>query len=100
MVDQTLLDAIENNFKIHVPEPVRLFYQYPAYAVFMQAHHEIDVFIPPHLSEVDPKRPLITETAYPMWMAIGESAHTGMLLMVQLDTESPQVAWRYFETSC
>ena len=99
MVDQTTIDAIENQFQIHVPESVRLFYKYPAYAVFIHAHHETDVFMPPHLGELDPERPLITKTAYPMWMAIGESPHTGMLLMVQLDSHSPQVSWRYFNHS-
>jgi hypothetical protein len=94
MVNQKAIDAIESRFQIHVPESVRLFYKFPGYALFIQAHFDADVFMEPHFSEEDPERPIITKSAYPPWLAIGQSPHTGMLLMVQLDTPVPQVAWR------
>lgn len=95
MVDQTAINTIENRFHIRVPESVRLFYKFPAYALYLRAHYDTDVFIEPHLTGENPTRPLITTSAYPPWIAIGESPCTGMLLMVQLDSPVTQVAWRY-----
>ncbi len=85
MVNQSAIDAIENKFQIHVPASVRLFYEFPSYALFLRAHFETDVFIEPHVGE-EPERPLITKSAYPPWIAVGEATHTGMLLMVKLDS--------------
>ncbi len=99
MVNQKAIDAIESRFQIHVPESVRLFYKFPEYALFIQAHYETDVFMEPHFSEKDPERPIITRSAYPPWLAIGQSPDTGMLLMVQLDSPVPQIACRCLDPS-
>ena len=99
MVDQTTIDVIESRFQLHVPESVRLFYRYPAYGLFIRAHHETEVFMPPYPGECSLERPIMTESSYPPWIAIGESPHTGQLLMVELDTDEPRVSWRGFYSS-
>jgi hypothetical protein len=96
MVTGAAIDEFEGTYGFHFSESLRLFYRYPAYAVFLRCHHDTTVF----LDESIGLTPSLTwtKTSYPPWLAIADSADTGQFLMVQLDRPRPQIAWRQLHT--
>jgi hypothetical protein len=45
MEDGSAIDDLERRFGIFVAESIRSFYRFPAYAVFLKVHQEMNVFM-------------------------------------------------------
>jgi hypothetical protein len=97
MVTGAAIAEIEGTYGFRVSQSLRLFYRFPAYAVFLRSHHDINVFLDNWIGQL-PSSPIWTRSCYPPWLAIAEEPVSGYFLMVQLDHPCPQIAWRYFHT--
>ncbi len=97
MANGTAISKLEDTHGVVVADSIRLFYRFPAYAVFLKVHGQLNVFQDDWNGDI-PSAPTWTETAYPPWLAIAEEPISGTFLMVRLDCQCPEMSSRYFHT--
>lgn len=82
--------ALERRLNHTIPEPLRLFYRYPAAGCWLLAHHDTDILLEDSpLSE----RPHLVRWYGRPHLVIAELTHSQLVLGVQLDSDNPRIEW-------
>jgi hypothetical protein len=73
-----------------IPEPLRLFYRFPATACWLLAHADTDVLLDDWpLTE----RPHLVQWYYRPHLVIAELTHSQLVIAVELDADNPRIEW-------
>jgi hypothetical protein len=82
--------ALERRLGHTIPEPLRLFYRFPAAGCWLLAHHDTDILLEDWpLSE----RPHLVRWYYRPHLVIADLTHSQLVLGVQLDADNPRIEW-------
>ncbi len=82
---------LEDNLKAEIPEPLRLFYRFPATGCWLCAHYDTDIF---HEYYDCPNEKLsIVRWYYRPHLVLAQFPHDLSICAVQLDSDAPRIEW-------
>jgi hypothetical protein len=84
--------AVEHRLEATISQPLRLFYQFPALACWLRAHHDTDTFLENYLRQ---DLPVIVCWNQRSHLVLAEFPHSEVICAVELDRDDPQIAWGY-----
>jgi hypothetical protein len=82
--------SLERRIGHTIPEPLRLFYRFPATACWLLAHADTDVLLD---NGPLPERPHLVQWYYRPHLVIAELAQSQLVVAVELDTDNPRIEW-------
>lgn len=84
---------LEDNLKAEIPDPLRLFYRFPATGCWLSAHYDTDIF---HEYYDTPSEKLRTvRWYYRPHLVLAQFPHDLSICAVQLDSDKPRIEWGY-----
>lgn len=81
---------LEDHLKAEVPEPLRLFYRFPATGCWLCAHYATDIF---HEDYPLTEKLRIVRWYYRPHLVLAQFPHDLSVCAVQLDTDNPRIEW-------
>ena len=81
---------LEAHLKAEIPEPLRLFYRFPATGCWLCAHYDTDIFLVCY-SSVE-KLHVVTWYYRPHFV-LAEFSHSQTIVAVQLNSDNPRIEW-------
>jgi hypothetical protein len=84
--------TLEDNLKAEIPEPLRLFYRFPATGCWLCVHYDTDIF---HEYYPPDEKLRIVRWYYRPHLVLAQFPHDLSVCAVQLDTDNPRIEWGY-----
>lgn len=84
------IQDLERLLDVSVPEPLSIFYRYPAYGCWLMAHHATEIFFDDRTSE---KFPYVAWWYDRPHLIIAELPQSGLEISVQLNSSNPRMEW-------
>lgn len=81
---------LEEKLKAEIPEPLRLFYRFPAIGCWLCIHYDTDIF---HEHYATDAKLRIVRWYYRPHLVLAQFPHDLSIVAVQLDSHNPRIEW-------